>query len=166
MNTISEETIVMKNQLKGVIKTMIDVLEKIFSLQINSSPDTSIFYEIQTVITSRLFELNKSKCGIDLSEELDRLSHLQIKIQEFLTESFDKKIAIPLEKIDEEQEINENSNIIYKESNSQNFLPEYSFDPINETNIKINEEHSAEGFLNHSIETLENLISSPQISIE
>jgi len=164
MNNMSEETMIMKTQLKGVIHTMIDVLEKIFFLQINPSPDTSIFYEIQTIITSRLFELNKSKSGIDLSEELDRLSHLQTKIQEYLKESLDKKLKIPLEKIEEEQEMNENSNIINKETNFPNVIQESSLNPINASNIKTIEEDCDEISFNNSIETLKNFMGSPKIS--
>ena len=100
----NEEFHIMKDQFKAVIRTLIDVLEKIFILQINVTPDPELYYEMQVKITTRLFEINKARCGIDLFAELERLSHLQGKIQQYLKVSNDKNLDIPLEKIEEELE--------------------------------------------------------------
>ena len=82
--TTNEELLIFKDLLKSSIHTMIDVLEKIFVLQINVTPNPILYSEMQAIITTRLIEINKSKFGMNLNDELERLSHLQRKIQEYL----------------------------------------------------------------------------------
>lgn len=95
----------LKGQLKTLIHTIINVLEKIFLVQIDPKKNNSHFYEIQLLITKRLYELNESKCGVDLLDELERLSALQTNIQDYLKKSIgESEKSDELEQIDEEQD--------------------------------------------------------------
>jgi len=64
-----------------LIHTVINILEKIFFAQIDPKNNNLHFNEIQSLITKSLYDLNESKCGVDLLDELEKLTMLKANIQ-------------------------------------------------------------------------------------